>query len=347
MSLFHRNPEKVTKIVTTLNLKIAPRDLKSKDGRHLLSTIFSQWLSLSTCTIQAVIDVVPAPSTAQRSRIPKMLYPDLHQESVEPKNQLETDLWQCDASGDACVVAYVSKMFAVPTKDLPEKKPKVLIAEEMRKRGREAREAREAASQAEEVGCISIPGSNPKDNASTSINDVGGNEEEQVEETLLGFARLYSGTIHVNSQVFCVLPKYNNSHLPTHSRNTRYVIPAQIRGLYTMMGRELVPVEKVTAGNVFAISGLEGKVWRNATICAPNGKQGDLPLTDSCSEFLLNLGGVNRQVNYFMPSSVFKPLMKLFSRLLLSRWLWNLLHQVRTIFTWGVRRLWFWYSGYA
>lgn len=36
-----------------------------------------------------------------------------------------------------------------------------------------------------------------------------------------------------------------------------------------MMGRELQPVANVRAGNTFAIRGLEGKVWRNATLCSP------------------------------------------------------------------------------
>ncbi len=40
-----RNPDKIAKIVATLNLKILPRDLKSKDTRNLLTLIFSQWLS--------------------------------------------------------------------------------------------------------------------------------------------------------------------------------------------------------------------------------------------------------------------------------------------------------------
>jgi ribosome assembly protein 1 len=43
----------------------------------------------------------------------------------------------------------------------------------------------------------------------------------------------------------------------------------RVEALYTMMGRELVPVNEVLAGNVFAIAGLEGKVWRNATLCSP------------------------------------------------------------------------------
>ena len=78
----------MAKIITTLGLKILPRDQKSKDTRQLLSLIFSQWLPLSTCVIQTIVDIVPPPSDAQRIRIPKMLYPDLYEPTVAPKNRL-------------------------------------------------------------------------------------------------------------------------------------------------------------------------------------------------------------------------------------------------------------------
>lgn len=222
-----------------------------------------------------------------------MLYPDLHDPTIEPKSKLERELWDCDDSADASVVAYVSKIFAVPTKELPEKKPKNITAEEMRKRGREAREAREAASQSGEFSGMPIPGE------TESVREEAV-QEESVDETLLGFARLYSGTINVNTAIHCVLPKYNNSLPPKHPRNARYVLTSQVEALYIMMGRELVPVEKIKAGNIFAISGLEGKVWRNATICAPGGARGaTTTLTDDCAGHILNLGGVDRQVSPF------------------------------------------------
>lgn len=223
-----------------------------------------------------------------------MLYPDLHEETIEPKTHLEANLWKCDDGKDACVVAYISKMFAVPTKELPEKKAKARTAEEMRKRGREAREARESTSQAEDPTALNKPILNETIASQSGLSNPV--QEENVEETLLGFARLYSGIIHKNSSVHCVLPKYNNLLPPTHRQNSRYVLTAQVQGLYTMMGRDLVPVEMVKAGNVFAISGLEGKVWRNATLCAPGGTQGATSPTDDSAGHLINLGGVNRQV---------------------------------------------------
>ncbi|KAI0356432.1 translation elongation factor 2 [Trametes cingulata] len=292
------NPDKVTKIITTLGLKIPPREQKSKDTRQLLSLIFSQWLPLSTCVIQTIVDVVPPPSAAQRIRIPKMLYPDIYEATVEPKNKVEADLYSCNDAKDASIVALVSKMFAVPTKELPGKKKKALTAEEMRSRAKAAREARAAAAQSDEPA-PSEASSAPLEEAmeKVELNDKpgGAGASEDAEETLLGFARIYSGTIRTGTTIVCVLPKYNHSLGPAHKRNKQHLVTAKVEELYTMMGRELVPVESVRAGNVFAIRGLEGKVWRNATICAPSADGvGDVTDLTEVQDCLVNMAGVIR-----------------------------------------------------
>ncbi|TFK91934.1 translation elongation factor 2 [Polyporus arcularius HHB13444] len=296
------NPDKVAKIISTLGLKILPRDQKAKDTRQLLSTIFSQWLPLSTCVIQSIVDIVPPPSTAQLTRIPKMLYPDIYESTIAPKNKLEEDLFNCRSSTDASVVALVSKMFAVPTTELPGNKKKALTADEMRSRAKAAREARAAAAATPSDTPTSEASSVPLEEAMKNVeltevseNAQGLEEEDESGETLLGFARIYSGTIRVGTAIACVLPKYNHSLGPTHPRNAQHLVTAQVEELYTMMGRELVRVESVPAGNVFAVKGLEGKVWRNATLCAP--AAGGVGGTTDLSQFadcLVNMAGVIR-----------------------------------------------------
>ncbi|KAJ7644279.1 P-loop containing nucleoside triphosphate hydrolase protein [Roridomyces roridus] len=296
------NTEKITKIVGALNLKIPPRDLKSKDTRHLLSLIFSQWLSLSTCIIQAAIDVVPSPTTAQATRLPKMLYPELYDAAVQPKNKLERDLFASNSDADACVAAYVSKMFSVSAKDLPENKKKPMTAEEMRAKAREAKEARLAAAAAAEGNAAEgnatpvqteIPTTAAPETATPDAEPAV--EDAGEVEVNLGFARLYSGTISNGTSVFAVLPKYNATLGPTHPRNAKFICTVLVEGLYVMMGRELVAVESVRAGNIFAIKGLEGKVWRSATLCAPSAEGiGESPDSEIFKDCLINLGGVNR-----------------------------------------------------
>ncbi|KAF9816904.1 hypothetical protein IEO21_03778 [Rhodonia placenta] len=295
-ALLNPNPDKIEKIITTLNLKIPPRELKTKDPRQLLTLVFSQWLSLSSCVIQSIVDVVPPPSIAQRTRIPKILYPDLYESTVDPKNRLEECLYSCNGKPDAYVSALVSKMFAVPAKELPGNKKKPMTADEMRKRARAAREAREATQA--NGAATPEPTSESLDAALEKLEvkeKEEGGEPIEADETLLGFARIYSGTIRTGTTICCVLPKYNAALDPAHPHNAPHVVTTQVGALYVMMGRELVPVDSVQAGNVFAIQGLEGKVWRSATLCAPNAdgvdETADLSEIKDC---LLNLGGVIR-----------------------------------------------------
>jgi ribosome assembly protein 1 len=274
----HSNSEKVHKIVTTLDLKIPPRDLNSKEPRQLLSVIFTQWLSLSTCIIQAAIDVIPAPPVSQATRLPKILYPDLREKFKSPKNKLEEDLYSSRSDPDAYVVAYVSKMFVVSYKDMPEKKRKTQSAEEPRTRGIDLQDTHQGTTEA-------------SDPLQENIENTEG-------EVVLGFARLYAGTIRVGCSVYAVLPKYKTALGPSDPSNAEYILPAEVQGLYIMMGRQLVPVQEVRAGNIFAIRGLESKVFRSATLCSPGLlASGDSSDKKSRMDCLINLGGVNRAVS--------------------------------------------------
>ncbi|CAA7261461.1 unnamed protein product [Cyclocybe aegerita] len=289
--VMNSNPDKVVKIVSTLDLKIPPRDLKSKDTRYLLSLIFTQWLSLSTSIIQTIIDIVPTPSAAQAIRVPRMLYPDIFDAVVEPKNELEEDLYGSKSGPAACVVAYVSKMFAITAKYLPENKKKALTADEIRAKAREARAARQA-----EGGPEPPPASNGLEYNPDAQSQERPEELQNTDvEVVLGFARLYSGTIRVGTSIHAVLPKYSVELGPKHPSNAKYLLEANVEALYIMMGRELVPVPQVHAGNIFAIKGLESKVYRSATLCSPTESGlGDGAVLESQKNYLVNLGAINR-----------------------------------------------------
>ncbi|KAI6005368.1 P-loop containing nucleoside triphosphate hydrolase protein [Pisolithus marmoratus] len=237
--VLHPNTEKVAKIVSTLNLKVSPRDLKSKDSRQLVSLLCSQWLPLSTCVIQAVIDIVPSPPIAQAFRLPRMLYPDNFERGVAPKNKLEQDLFACNSGPDANVVAYVSKMIAVPRKELPESKSRSLTADDIRSRGRPA--TREQSSGEDANAPL------PTLQGTMEVLEI---QDKADDEVLLGFARLYSGSITTGTEVYCVLPKFNTSLPPENPSNVHNLVVAEVEGLYTMMGRELHPVETARFGEM-------------------------------------------------------------------------------------------------
>lgn len=242
-----------------------------------------------------------------------MLHPDLpyHQLTVKAENKLEEDLYSGNASADAFVVAYVSKMFAVPASALPQNQRKPLTAEEMRQRGRASREAAAAlaatgATLTEEGKVIDLEHGNPNGNTPTISEDQTVDQADENEESLLGFSRLYSGMMKAGQTLYAVLPKYNTKLPPSHSRNKRFITPVKIDNLYMMMGKELVMVDQVPAGNVFAVGGLEGKILRNGTLCGFGAREVDLEAeaADKDREALVNLAGLNMtvsSVSYLFP----------------------------------------------
>lgn len=306
----HRSDsEKVQKIVSALGLKIKPQDLKSKDPNTLLNAIMAQWLPLAPATFRAIVQKVPEPKMAQRLRLPRILHPEVPQgelEQLQPANDLERDLYEARSDSSAtCMVAYVTKMFAVPTADLPQNQRRQLTAEEMRQRGREAR-AQQSPINGAATEAISLE--QAQSETSTSQNATQKEKEQQSiqedveapsEETLIGFTRLYAGTLKAGQVVYALLPKYNTSFPPNHPSNKDHFKTVKITNLYMLMGRELVLVDSVPAGNVFGIGGLEGKVIRSATLCSrvfSAGATSDSQILTECPDFFVNLGKLYQTV---------------------------------------------------
>ncbi|KAI8086124.1 uncharacterized protein BX664DRAFT_386577 [Halteromyces radiatus] len=273
--VIQQNRERTEKIVAALNIKVLPRDLRSRDTQTLLTAIFSQWLPLSTCVLLSIVGQLPPPCDAQRLRLPKMLYPDLqHKDSkpLEATNDVEKALYSCDISDQAPVVAYVSKMFAVPADLLPENRRKQMTAEEMRERGRQQRLLRQQLQQqqlANEDNGIPLQ---PDDLAALEekANDMSINDDQDEQEDdnntkaehLIGFARLYSGTIRVGQKLYVMGPKYDPNEPDRHC--TEIIV----QSLYLIMGRDLESLPEVSAGNVFGIGGLEGHLLKNGTLAS-------------------------------------------------------------------------------
>ncbi|ORX86638.1 P-loop containing nucleoside triphosphate hydrolase protein [Basidiobolus meristosporus CBS 931.73] len=257
--VMNNNQEKIEKIVKALNLKILPRDMRSKDTKILLSAIFSQWLPLSTSILLAIVDQLPSPRDAQSYRIPKILYP-YESEAPSPKNELEAALFNCERKEESPVAAYISKVISVPQELLPENRRIQLTAEEMRARGRTIRAAREASQSVTGDHGIALD---------PAILEEPNKVEEKVDESssdpvskevLIGFARVYSGTVRVGQTLYVLGPKYDPAYPDRHCSQIK------VQNLYLIMGRELQALQEVPAGNVFGIGGIEGHILKSGTI---------------------------------------------------------------------------------
>ena len=172
-------------------------------------------------------------------------------------------------SKDAPVVAYVSKMISIPESEMPHNKRRggVLTAEEAREMGRKKRAEiarQQAASNGEpDVGSVTEALSSAAIGETETPEDETPNVPEDAEH-LIGFARIFSGTLSVGDEVYVLGPKFTpaDPHAAPEPQKVR------VTALYLMMGRGLEPLTSVPAGVVFGIGGLEGHVLKSGTLCS-------------------------------------------------------------------------------
>ncbi|KAJ2340482.1 Cytoplasmic GTPase/eEF2-like protein (ribosomal biogenesis), partial [Coemansia sp. RSA 2618] len=295
--------EKIDKVISALDIKVMPRDRRSKDRRVLLTAIMQGWLPLAQACMTAIVDQLPSPGDAQPLRLPPLVHksPMSTAESrPAPKNDVERALYGCVAgTADAPVplVAYIGKVVSVPRLSLPDfaegngqNERVAMTAEEMRAKGRDA-VRRELALNRDPSVSTPLSVLSPSDAASPLSSGVATpllqetdteisvdslaeavdkqlmveeDEDKDEDEILIGFGRLYSGTISVGDKLWAMQPKYNAKDAKTHS----FLKQVTVRSLYMMMGREFVRLQSVPAGNVFGIRGIAGAILKGGTLAS-------------------------------------------------------------------------------
>jgi ribosome assembly protein 1 len=239
-----------------------------------MTTVFSSWLPLSTALLVSVVESLPSPRAAQAERLPELLEDSPGSDHIDPL--VKEAMISFKASKSDPVVAYVSKMVSVPESELPENKRRAgqLSADDARELARKKRAEFARAQQAETSGV--------NDMATAleiiSLDDfVPAVEERHIEvEHLIGFARIYSGTLSVGDSLYVLAPKFSPAN-PHAAPEPQKVV---ITSLYMLMGRNLESLDSVPAGVVFGIGGLEGHILKSGTLC-------------SQLEGSVNLAGVN------------------------------------------------------
>jgi ribosome assembly protein 1 len=257
------DPVLLEKIVKSLNLTVPPHVMRSRDPRLLLTTVFSSWLPLSVAMLVSVVESLPCPRVAQAERLPDLLEGLPGAEHVEPK--VKDAMLAFKTGKEDPVVVYVSKMVSVPESELPENKRRGQMS------GVEAREmARKKRAEAARAQAALAEGSGMNDLAESFANAAISDEGQPEEETkvdlehLIGFARIYSGTLSVGDEVYVLPPKFN----PAYPHAAPEPKKVKVTALYMLMGRNLEALESVPAGVVFGIRGLEGSgILKSGTLC--------------------------------------------------------------------------------
>ncbi|KAF3687048.1 Elongation factor-like GTPase 1 [Channa argus] len=291
--VIRRDKEKVEKVVTSLGVKVMARDSRHSDPKVLLSAICSQWLPLSQAVLSMVCEKLPSPLDIAAERVEKLMSVGRQRFDSLPEQaqELKKAFLQCSSGENAPVIIFVSKMFAVDSKALPQNKPRPLSQEEIAQRRELARQRH-----AKRIAADQAVTESPKDlthSERTPQNDhLGGlstakmesltlkeskpEDEEEQRETFIAFARVYSGVVKKGQKVFVLGPKYNPAQglnmLPEGCSasdcvpEVPYLSCCSMESIYLLMGRELEELDEVPAGNVLGVGGLEDYILKSATL---------------------------------------------------------------------------------
>ncbi|XP_059928148.1 elongation factor-like GTPase 1 [Gadus macrocephalus] len=284
-----RDKEKVEKMMTSLGVKVMARDSRHSDPKVLLSAICSQWLPISQAVLSMVCEKLPSPLDISTERIERLMSVGARRFDSLPERtqELKNAFVQCSREAEAPVIVFVSKMFAVDAKSLPQNKQRPLTHEELAERREQARQRhadRMAANQQAQSSAgpahhvVSLPAGGEGD--PIQMESLAAVKEPEVEEvakdTFVAFARVYSGVVRRGQRVFILGPKYDPAQglnmLPEGCMASDSVpeVPhltcCTLDSLYLLMGRELEELDEVPSGNVLGIGGLEDFVLKSATI---------------------------------------------------------------------------------
>ncbi|KXJ94687.1 P-loop containing nucleoside triphosphate hydrolase protein [Microdochium bolleyi] len=272
------DPALLEKITKSLGLSIPPHVARSKDPRLMMTTLFASWLPLSTALLVSVVESLPSPKAAQAERMPDLLKSSPGSEHIDKK--VHDAMVDFKTAKTEPVVAYVSKVVSIPESELPQNKRRAgqLSAEEARELARKKRAELARAQAAESNGAEDL--TTALDNFSINDHMPEHEEKEADPEHLIGFARIFSGTLNVGDTIYVIPPKFSpaNPHAAPEPQKVT------VTSLYMLMGRNLESLESVPAGVVFGIGGLDGHILKSGTLC-------------SQLEGAVNLAGVNMAGN--------------------------------------------------
>lgn len=191
----------IEKVMKRFDLKVPQRELQNKDPKAVLQAVMSRWLPLSDAILSMVVRCMPDPVTAQSYRISRLLPKrEVVDEISKSEVFIEAEyvrkcVESCACTSEAPVVAFVSKMFAVPRKMIPLQGPDGEILN----------------------GCT----------------DENGDSTEP-DECFLAFARIFSGTLTCGQKIYVLSALYDplkgeaaNKHLQVAELQSLYLMMGQ------------------------------------------------------------------------------------------------------------------------
>uniref|UniRef100_A0A023F2G3 Ribosome assembly protein 1 n=1 Tax=Triatoma infestans TaxID=30076 RepID=A0A023F2G3_TRIIF len=277
-----KDKEKLVRIVVQIDVQLAARDLRHTDPKVQVQAVFSQWLPLSNATLEMVCKILPAANQLSEEKVEKLMCSNnqTFENYAEETQALKKAFLDCSSDPTVPVIVFVSKMFPVDRKLLPQNKPRMLTEEEIAQR-REAAKLRHAAKMAGQI--------DTEADTDVSPSEESVKESQLPDDAFVAFARVYSGVLKKGLSLYVLGPKHvpqitmqqiknegdiDNSLTLKDLKAGHHVTKVIINDIFLMMGRELENLEEAPAGSIVGIGGLEEHILKSATlsteICCPS-----------------------------------------------------------------------------
>lgn len=280
-----RDKERLQKIADSLGLKLAARDLRSSDPKHQLHAVMSQWLPVAPCILRMICQKHTAPSQLTPEKVERLMCAGTRRFNSlpEPTQRLKKDFLSCSISEDAPLIVFVSKMFPVQRKNLPENRLRRATDADAERR-KEITRLRHEIRQQQGEGTLSGETELSSRLAAIELLEKAKNEEELIrmeETTFVAFARVFSGILRPGREIYVLGPKHDPALVQArinagkeicdesanlHTSKGSHIMKTEVGKLYLLFGRELEELNEAPAGNVIGIGGLSDFVLKSATI---------------------------------------------------------------------------------
>ncbi|KAH8041087.1 hypothetical protein HPB51_013747 [Rhipicephalus microplus] len=243
------------KIVKSLGVTLTARDARHNDPRVQLQALCSQWLPLADAFLEMTM-LIPSPAELPEARVEALMCPPSRSFDSLPEEtrQLRKAFLDCSPCDEAPVIVCISKMVAVETKQLPEKRTRLLSLEEIAQRREQARQRHAERMALAAADSVSTP--DEQINGESAVQEeVVSQEREEDESTFIAFGRVFSGTLKRGQRVYVLGPKHDPAKFLEKAMTVdparrlkdlgpeEHVTVATVERLYLLMGRELEQLE--------------------------------------------------------------------------------------------------------
>ncbi|XP_045616084.1 elongation factor-like GTPase 1 [Procambarus clarkii] len=299
--MIRKDKDETEKLAEALGVKIPLSVLRSADMRLKLNFLCSGWLPLAPAVLEMVVEHLPSAANMSEDRATKLMCSATQRfDSLPPETQkLKEAFMKCSSDENEPLIVYVSKMFGVQRRHLPEDRSSgVKVAPEIVRKGmlseNEIAKRREELRRRKEASMVTtnVESSHERSLTEKEIEGLKKQQEQIVEEkqrvederqkwmneeVFIAFARVFSGTLRAGQKVYVLSPKHDPSsalaltalgeeELEEKLKDYKHIHTCKISGIYLLLGREFELLESAGAGTVVGITGLEDCVIKSATL---------------------------------------------------------------------------------